>query len=201
MGRCDEQGSSASDADRFDRLYRRHAEQILRYCLRRTGDPAVAEDIRSEVFYEAWRRRNDVDLATRPALPWLYGVAANLLRNHVRASRRRQAAFRRLALPRDDPDVWDLIADQLDASERASVVVELLNALPAGERRVVLLCLVNDLSYEAAARALGLPIGTVRSRLSRARTRLRGFDRTLPGGGNLDVGSATGRGGHRGVRP
>jgi RNA polymerase sigma factor (sigma-70 family) len=176
MGDRDD-ASPTRDADRFDHLYRTHADQIFRYCLRRTGDPAVADDIRSAVFYEAWRRRREVDLSTREALPWLYGVAANVIRNHVRSSRRRRAAFRRVPRPPEEADVSELIADRLDATEQARGAIEMVNQLPAGERHVVLLCLVDDLSYEEAARALGLPIGTVRSRLSRARARLRKHER------------------------
>jgi RNA polymerase sigma factor (sigma-70 family) len=172
MGQRRANGTPRSDVDRFDRLYRAHADQVFGFCLRRTGDWALSDDIRSAVFFEAWRRRHEVDLVTRAALPWLYGVAANVLRNHARSSRRRSAAFRRLPRPIAEVDFAEEVADRLYASERAPATVALVQALPAGERAVVVLCLLDELSYSAAAVALGLPVGTVRSRLSRARTRL-----------------------------
>jgi RNA polymerase sigma factor (sigma-70 family) len=156
----------------FERLFREHAVAIFRFCLRRTGDPAVAEELRSTVFVEAWRRRDEIDLTTRAALPWLYGVAVNAMRNHGRAHRRREAAVRRLSVRHAEYDATDEIASRIDASDRARATLELLKTLSPGERDVVLLCLARDLSYRAAANALDLPIGTVRSRLSRARARL-----------------------------
>ncbi len=161
-----------SDADHFDRLYRRYGDQIFWFSLRRTGDRTTADEIRSSVFYEAWRRRQDVDLTTRAALPWLYGVAVNVIRNHLRSTRRREAAFRRLPPPLTEDDLADEATDRVYASDRARTIVDLVNRLPPGERDVVVLCLVGDLTYTGAARELGLPVGTVRSRLSRARARL-----------------------------
>ncbi|HEX8648249.1 MAG TPA: sigma-70 family RNA polymerase sigma factor [Thermoleophilaceae bacterium] len=165
-------GHAAAEADRFTRLYRSHNEQILRYSFRRVGNWAEAEDVRSIVFYEAWRRRAEVDL-TQPALPWLYGVAQNVIRNHMRASRRCEAAIRRLPRTATEPDLAQNIPDRLDASESARRALVLVGRLPPGERDVVLLCLLADRTYEEAASALGVPIGTVRSRLSRARRRLK----------------------------
>jgi RNA polymerase sigma-70 factor (ECF subfamily) len=124
------------------------------------------------VFYEAWRRRKDVDLTTRAALPLLYGVAVNVIRNHLRSTRRREAAFRRLPPPATEIDPADEATDRIYASEYARTFIELINRLPPGEREVLVLCLLADLSYAGAARELGLPVGTVRSRLSRARARL-----------------------------
>jgi RNA polymerase sigma factor (sigma-70 family) len=160
------------DAEHFDRLYRRYGDQIFWFSLRRTGDRTTAEEIRSTVFYEAWRRRGDVDLTTRAALPWLYGVAVNVIRNHLRSTRRREAAFRRLPPPSTEIDPAEAATDRVYASDRARAMVDRVNRLPPGERDVVVLCLVGELSYTGAARELGLPVGTVRSRLSRARARL-----------------------------
>jgi RNA polymerase sigma-70 factor (ECF subfamily) len=161
-----------SDLLLFERLFRDHGTAIFRFCLRRTGDPAIADDHRSTVFVEAWRRRNEVDLTTEEALPWLYGVAANVMRNHLRSHRRGQAAFRRLPLHSAEHDVTDEITSRIDASDQARAALALLKTFSPGERDVVLLCLGRDLSYRAAASALEVPIGTVRSRLSRARARL-----------------------------
>jgi RNA polymerase sigma-70 factor (ECF subfamily) len=176
MEQCDSERADP-DADHFDRLYRRYGDQIFWFSLRRTGDRTTAEEIQSSVFYEAWRRRRDVDLTTRAALPWLYGVAVNVIRNHLRSTRRREAAFRRLAPPSIEIDLADEATDRVYASDRARTIVDLVNRLPPDERDVVVLCLVGDLSYTCAARELGLPVGTVRSRLSRARARLVSLER------------------------
>jgi RNA polymerase sigma factor (sigma-70 family) len=162
----------ALDTALFEQLFREHSTAIFRFCLRRTGDPVAADDHRSKVFLEAWRRREEVDLATREALPWLYAVAVNVMRNQARSNRRRQAAVLRLPLLDAEQDKTEDIAERIDASERARAALEQVKELSRGEREVVLLCLASEMSYRAAAGALGLPIGTVRSRLSRARTRL-----------------------------
>jgi RNA polymerase sigma factor (sigma-70 family) len=161
-----------SDLILFERLFREHGSAIFRFCLRRTGNPAIADDHRSTVFVEAWRRRGEVDLTTQDALPWLYGVAANVMRNHLRSHRRGQAAFRRLPLVAAEHDDTDEITSRIDASDQARAALALLKDFSPGERDVVLLCLGQDLSYKAAANVLEVPIGTVRSRLSRARARL-----------------------------
>ena len=161
-----------AERTQFDRLWREHGDTIYRFCLRRTQDAELAEDARSTVFFEAWRRRREVDLRGRAALPWLYGVAANVLRNQRRSLRRREDAIRRVPPPRAHVDSVDDIADRVDASASAALAMQVLCDLPPGERAVVILCIANELSYADAADALDLPVGTVRSRLFRARARL-----------------------------
>ncbi|MDQ3936624.1 MAG: RNA polymerase sigma factor [Actinomycetota bacterium] len=179
MGEGGNGGAEPIDAAGFERLFRAHADRIFRFCLRRTGDWALADDLRSAVFYEAWRRRGEVDLATREALPWLYGVATNVIRNQRRSLRRQEAAIKRLPPPLENFDTTDDIAERLDATTRGRRALRLVAALPPGERDVVRLCLTRNWTYRAAARELGVPVGTVRSRLSRARARLHALD---PGG-------------------
>lgn len=163
----------ATDAERFERLYRDNAHTIYRFLLRRTdGDWALAEDLCAVVFYEAWRRRDDV-AADRPLLPWLYGVAVNVLRNSRRSARRREAAVRRLPYRMVEFDPTEEVAERVHAWQRTGDAREILERLSEEERDVVVLCLVLELSYRAAAITLQIPIGTVRSRLARARARLR----------------------------
>jgi RNA polymerase sigma-70 factor (ECF subfamily) len=83
------------DADAFGQLFERHGERIHGFAWRRTANAAAAEDVTALVFLEAWRRRREVTLHQPSVLPWLYGVAANVLRGHNRARRRHQAALRR----------------------------------------------------------------------------------------------------------
>jgi RNA polymerase sigma-70 factor (ECF subfamily) len=106
-------------------------------------------------------------------LPWLYGAALNVLRNDARGIRRRERAFARMARQADEPDFADDVAGRLDDERRMRQVLERVSTLPGHERDVFELCVWQGLSYPEAAVALDVPIGTVRSRLSRARARLR----------------------------
>ena len=156
----------------YSELFERHAQAIHGYCLRRTADAAVAEDLTSIVFLEAWRRRDDVDLATREALPWLYGVATNVLRNQRRSQRRHRAAMARLGPLPDTPDNSDDTAARIDAERAARDLLPALKKLPRREREVLALCWFTDLTYAEVADALAIPIGTVRSRAARGRARI-----------------------------
>ena len=167
------------DGAAFDALYRRYAGQVYRYCLRQTGDADVAEDALGIVFLEAWRRRADVDLTSRPVAPWLYGVARNVLRNQRRASRRRDATLR--SLGHTGPPRSEDVGDRVEQRQQLDALVHSLRALPPAQRDVVGLCLLDDTTYEAAAGTLQIPIGTVRSRLSRARLQLALALRTVEG--------------------
>jgi RNA polymerase sigma-70 factor (ECF subfamily) len=154
----------------FEALYRRHSEQVYGFCLRRTHDGALADEARSTVFLEAWRRRHDVDLATRPAGPWLLAVARNVLRNQRRAAMRQHATIELLGSEAPVP-----FEDFSDSVHRRAVVAAVwrgVRSLPEPQRDVVALCLLGGHSYAAAAAALRVPVGTVRSRLSRARLQI-----------------------------
>ena len=83
----------ADDADAFGLLFARHGPRIHGYALRRTADPATAEDVTAVVFLEAWRRRAAVELHQPSALPWLYGVAGNVVRRWHRSQARHRAAL------------------------------------------------------------------------------------------------------------
>jgi RNA polymerase sigma-70 factor (ECF subfamily) len=106
-------------------------------------------------------------------VPWLYGIAANLVRRHIRGVGRQRAAVARLPLLLDEPDPSDGIAGRLDNARRVRRTLEALASMPDDDQELFVLCVWQELSYGEAAAALGIPVGTVRSRLSRARTRLR----------------------------
>jgi RNA polymerase sigma-70 factor (ECF subfamily) len=165
--------TAAGDGDAFGALYDRHARAIYNYCFRRTADWAAAEDLTSLVFLEAWRKRFEVRFTGEGGvLGWLYGVANNVLRNHERASRRllrfvARAATWRSALP--GADLEQRVVDE----ERMRAILETLKRLPRAEREVLVICVLGGASYADAALALGIPHGTVRSRLFEARRRLR----------------------------
>jgi RNA polymerase sigma-70 factor (ECF subfamily) len=162
---------SEGDRDAFGALFERHGLLLYNYCFRRTGDWAQAEDLVSVVFLEAWRRR-DKRLPPDKVLPWLYGIATNVVRNHRRSLRRSAAALIRL---RGEPevDMAEAVAERIDDQQLARRALELLSQLSVRDQDVVALCDGMGLSYEDAACALGVPVGTVRSRLSRGRTRLQ----------------------------
>lgn len=164
----------AGDRDAFGLLYERHDRAVHAFCLWRTGDPSSAEDLTSIVFLEAWRRRAQTPLTTETARPLLLAIATNVVRGQWRSRRRHRAALERLGrveAPRATHD--DDAVERIAALERMRAVRGRLERLPAREREVLVLVALADLSYEEAAAALGLPVGTVRSRLSRARARLQ----------------------------
>jgi RNA polymerase sigma-70 factor (ECF subfamily) len=164
--------SRAGDADAFGLLFDRHERLIYNYCFRRVGNRPTAQDMLSMVFLEAWRRR-DKELPPGMVLPWLYGIATNVLRHQRRSQRRFAAAMSRMPAPSMEPDFADSSSERLDYERHAQQALALLRELPRREQDVFVLCVGMELSYEDAALALSLPVGTVRSRLSRARARLR----------------------------
>ena len=174
---------AAGDADAFGILFERHARSIYNYCFRRTADWAAAEDLTSSTFLEAWRRRSEVRLSGETALSWLYGVATNLARNRVRAERRGRSALERMprARPDDAPDLAEGVAARIDDERWMREVLDRIAVLSDLDRDVFVLCVWQGLSSEQAAVAVGLAAGTVRSRLARARARLRAREAEDPG--------------------
>ena len=172
------QRSAAGDADAFGALFERHAMTIYNYCFRRVGDWTVAEDLLSLVFLEAWRRR-DKQLSAGKVLPWLYGIATNVVRNRRRAERRFAAALGRLPAVAPSPSFADDVDERVDDERQMKHVLALVSHLPRAEQDVLVLCSWFDLSYKDTALALDIPVGTVRSRLSRARRRVRELESSV----------------------
>jgi RNA polymerase sigma-70 factor, ECF subfamily len=160
------------EPEAFATLYDRHAAPIHRFAGRRLGDQ-MADDVVAETFLAAFRRRKRYDLSRADARPWLYGIAANVMGKHRRAEVRMLRAFARTGI---DP-LADGHADRVDSQVSAAAVQRDLAAaladLSAGDRDVLLLIAWADLSYEETAAALRIPVGTVRSRLNRARRKVR----------------------------
>jgi RNA polymerase sigma factor (sigma-70 family) len=164
----------AGDGGAFGVLFERHGRRIYNYCFRRTADWALAEDLTSATFFLAWRAHGSTTLEAESALPWLYGIATNVLRNQRRSSRRRRDALARLTMERlQEPDFAEEALTRIDDEREMSRLLELLSKLPRREQDVIALCDWSGLSYDDAAQALRVPIGTVRSRLARGRRRLR----------------------------
>lgn len=164
---------AGSQPEAFGELFRRHSRSVYAYCARRTGNLDLAEDLTSIVFMEAFRRRRKLRLSNTSALPWLLGVANNVARNADRAVRRYRSALDRLPPQAHSVSSEDDAIERLGAQEAIARALEALSALSQGEKEVVLLVLWSELTYADAATALGIPVGTVRSRLASARAKFK----------------------------
>jgi RNA polymerase sigma factor (sigma-70 family) len=162
-------GRSLEDPRAFGEIFERHGDAVLSYARRRVG-PAAAEDITAQAFLIALERRARYDLAFESARPWLLGIAMNLIRHHLRDHAQHLRMLARASAP---------VAEQVDDPDRADAlrmrpwIVEALLELSAHDRETFLLVALADLTYEEAARAIGIPVGTVRSRIHRGRMKLR----------------------------
>jgi RNA polymerase sigma factor (sigma-70 family) len=197
---------SRRDPERFAALFDRHAAEIHRYLARRVGHDS-ADDLVAETFLIAFRQRDRYDESRLTARPWLYGIATNLLGRHRRQEIRFFRAFARIGA---DPAVLsglgqgplqpgDPLAERVTERVAAEGVRKQLAAALAGlhkaDRDVLLLVAAADFSYQEVALALGIPVGTVSSRLARARRTIRkalgGVDPTDgndgPAGGKEDL--------------
>ncbi|KOG34078.1 RNA polymerase sigma factor [Streptomyces resistomycificus] len=167
---------SRDQPEAFAALFDRHADAVHRYAARRLGGE-VADDLVAETFTTAFQQRHRYDPARgagADARPWLFGIATNLVGRHRRAEARRFKAMARVpALADHDEPLADRAADRVVARAVRRELAAALAALPARYRDVLLLVAWGDLGYEEAAQALGIPVGTVRSRLHRARSKLR----------------------------
>ncbi|TDD47003.1 sigma-70 family RNA polymerase sigma factor [Kribbella antibiotica] len=164
--------SVEGESEAFGALFDRHAKAVYNFLFRRTASWSDAEDLTSLVFLQAWRRRAEVVLVHDSALPWLLRTADYVLRNEWRKQH-----FRRLTLLRqqqaDVPDHAEGVASRIDDEREAKRLRALLRKLPRHEREIVELCFWSGLDAQSAAVALDIPLGTVKSRMSRARKRLR----------------------------
>ena len=166
----------AGDHSAFGDLFVRHANRIHNYCFRRTGSWLLAEDATSQTFMEAWRN-GPRSTSADSLLPWLFVAANNVCRNTQRASRRNANLLAKAPAIGAVSDHADQVAARIDSERQMQRVLLALRNLKRADQDVVAMCDWEGLSYEEAAAALGVPIGTVRSRLSRARARLQGTAR------------------------
>jgi RNA polymerase sigma factor (sigma-70 family) len=165
--------AAQGEAECFGVLFDRHCEAIRAYCARRSGSLDTADDLVSIVFLEAWRRRGEVELIGDVALPWLYRVARRTLQQRWRTGRRYRRALARLPPAPVVPDHADEVAGRIDDQRHITELQRIFARLRPAEREVLTLCVWQGLDHASVAVALGVSIGTVRSRLSRARARLQ----------------------------
>jgi RNA polymerase sigma-70 factor (ECF subfamily) len=158
--------------DEFVRLFWRHGPAVHGYLSRRAGHQQ-ADDLLEEVWVRALRSRDRYD-DRLAALAWLYGIARNVLLGHFRAQHSMAAADTGRRDP-VQPDPWDAVDDRLDARRTVAGLTEALAALSDEDREVLLLVAWEQLTAAEVAVVLDIPPGTARSRLHRARVRLRGY--------------------------
>ncbi|HWM10032.1 MAG TPA: sigma-70 family RNA polymerase sigma factor [Solirubrobacteraceae bacterium] len=158
----------------FEEVFERHFGAIYRYVARRLS-PACADDVAAQVFCVAYDKRRQFaeQRPDCPLAPWLFGIATNLVHRHRRDERRQLRAYARVRAEVASPDSPDDAAARLDAQRARPAVARALASLSPDERDVLLLYALADLDYQGIADALEIPIGTVRSRLARARARAR----------------------------
>jgi RNA polymerase sigma factor (sigma-70 family) len=163
--------ASIANPASFAVIFDRHFNAIHGYLQRRIGRD-LADELSAQAFLIAFAQRARYDTARLDARPWLFGIATNLLRRHRRQELRQLRAYARTGV---DPllDPFDGIEARLDASGKRPGLAGALGRMPADELNVLLLYAWADLSYAEIAQTLDIPAGTVRSRLSRARGRIR----------------------------
>ncbi|MEV5827879.1 sigma-70 family RNA polymerase sigma factor [Spirillospora sp. NPDC052242] len=171
---------SVTEPECFAVLFDRHYPAIHGYASRRLG-PTLADDVAAETFLIAFDRRGSYDASRADVRPWLYGIASNLIARQHRAEARQYRALARAGTPGVDAGHADRVAGRLDAQAARGPLARALRKLPRGDRDVLLLVAWADLGVQEAAEALGIPAGTARSRLHRARKKIRaalggGFD-------------------------
>ncbi len=157
---------------RFDALVETHYPAMLGYLGRRLGRQ-LAEDLAADTFAIAYRDRDHFDPNRGSEVAWLFAIATGLLAHHRRTERRRLVAFAKLEPPGEGDVTADSAVQHVFAAEALVATAQALRRMPARQRDALYLVAVAGLDYEDAASALSVPIGTLRSRVSRARARLR----------------------------
>lgn len=163
---------SLHDPERFGEVFDAHFAEIHGYAAKRLG-PDAAPDIASQTFLEAFRHRDRYDPARANVRTWLYGIATNVIGRHRRDEVRGLRARSRLGPVRDEGGHADRVDARVSAQGLRGRLAAALAGLPSGERDVLLLVALADLTHEEVAAALDIPYGTVGSRLSRARRKVR----------------------------
>ncbi|GII31329.1 DNA-directed RNA polymerase sigma-70 factor [Planotetraspora mira] len=165
--------SPSRPAERFDEVFDVYFVEIHRYAAKRLG-PDAAADVAAQTFLEAFRQRGRYDPERANVRTWLYGIATKVVGRHQRAEMRALRAGARLGPGRSDTEEHtERVDSRVSAEGLRGELAGAIAALPRGQRDVLLLVALADLSHDEVAAALGISYGTVGSRLNRARTTLR----------------------------
>jgi RNA polymerase sigma factor (sigma-70 family) len=162
----------AGDPDAFGDIFDLHRDRVFGQALRLVRNGHDAEDITALVFLELWRRRASVTPTEGTVVGWLLVTTNFVVRNFERSSRRHRAAMSKLPPQVDSPDHSPLVQDALDSRGSRSVVRTAFLRLNRADQDILTLCVLEELGEAQASAALGIPRGTVKSRLSRAKSRL-----------------------------
>ncbi|WTL69260.1 RNA polymerase sigma factor [Streptosporangium sp. NBC_01495] len=163
---------SRREPEAFAAVFHRHAPEIKHYVTRRLGADA-AEDVVADTFLAAFRGREGYDPSQPSARPWLYGIATNLIRRHKRVEVRQLRVLERTGVDPVTVPFTERSDERLSAGAVRRRLAAALARLPAGHRDVLLLVTWGGLTYTEAAQAMDIPVGTVRSRVNRARSKVR----------------------------
>lgn len=163
---------SAREPAVFAMLFDRHAAVVYRYVAQRLGDH-FADDVMSETFLVAFERRSSYDVGVSDARPWLLGIATRLMRKHARVEAVAWKGLSADMAARIAPDFIEQVGSRIDAERLARRLGKALRKLSEADRDTLLLYAWGDLNYGSIAAAMQVPVGTVRSRLNRARRQLR----------------------------
>jgi len=172
-------GLRAGDEECFSLLYRRHQGAVYRFALHMTGNPGAAEDVTQEVFMALIREPGRYDPNRGSLKSFLFGVSRNYLLRMLERERTPLVSMDEKALEGEAPAATLDLAGELERNDAIERVRKAVLTLPPGYREVVALCDLNEMNYEEAAKVLECAVGTVRSRLHRARTLLAGKLRSL----------------------
>lgn len=162
---------AVGDPTRFGEIFDRHYVTIHAYLARRL-DRNRADDLTGEVFRVALDALARYDPTRGGVRAWLYGIANNVLRRHLRDGERAERAWARLPSPAP-VDATERVDDELDARLRTALLQQALDRLLPADREALILFAVEQLTYSEIAAVMDTPVGTVRSRISRARSQLR----------------------------
>jgi RNA polymerase sigma factor (sigma-70 family) len=164
--------ASLAVPERFGALHERHAAVLYGYAYQRVGATA-AEDVVAETFLAAFAERHRYDTTRASARPWLFGILTNKIADRSRAEKIHYRAYARAWQSPIVDGLADRVADQVTAQAQRGRLAAALSRLNPADRHVLLLIAWGQLSYDEVAHALGIPPGTVASRLSRARRKVR----------------------------
>jgi RNA polymerase sigma-70 factor (ECF subfamily) len=166
--------ASRQSPELFEEIFERHYTSVLRFAAGRLGRD-VAGDVAAETFVRAFDRRARFRTDRDSALPWLFGIAVNVMRERRRKAGRRFGAYQRAAsLAAGEETRFEAeAAERVDAASRSEDLAWALSELSDEEYQVIMLLAVAEFSYPDISEYLGVPIGTVRSRIHRARRKLR----------------------------
>jgi RNA polymerase sigma-70 factor, ECF subfamily len=161
--------ASRSEPRAFVEVYRRHAEDLLRYFVRRTLDPEAAAELTAETFAEAYASRRNYRDTGADGVAWLYGIARHQLSRFFRHGRIDAAARRKLGMPARDlpPEDYERIEELVDLAPIREALLDALDTLAEEQREALRLRVIDGLSYAEVAEQLGCEPAAARQRVSR----------------------------------